>query len=165
MISAIAMGILVAMDRIFKLLAEQYLAGGEKPVLIPGILGLDLLKGGNSGAAFGIFSGMTGLLSVLSVITSLVLIWMILVRKTDSSISNAALVMICAGAVGNLYDRIVYQSVTDYLEFLFMDFPIFNFADVLVDTGAALLMIYILFIQKDRPFFAERKNENGNSTV
>jgi len=45
-------------------------------------------------------------------------------------------------------------SVTDYLMFLFMDFPIFNFADCLVDIGVAILVIY-LFTSKEESLFEE----------
>lgn len=168
MSSALIFGLLVAADRLLKLLAETFLADGQTRVIIPGILGATLLKGGNSGAAFGILDNCTWLLTVLSAVAVVVLMYLILFRQTNSKASHAALVLLAAGAAGNLYDRLVYGSVTDYLEFLFMDFPIFNLADVMVDVGAALMVICILKMPSDGRFFKQRakaETEDGTGSI
>ena len=59
--------------------------------------------------------------------------------------------------VGNLIDRIVQGKVVDYLEFLFIDFPIFNFADILVCCGVGLYAIYIVLTE----FILKNKKDKG----
>ena len=145
--------LLVGIDRILKVMAETYLSSGQVIELLPHILGLKLLKGGNSGAAFGILSGHTGLLSAISIICSCVLLYVLVTKKFRHEIVRQAFVLLCAGALGNLYDRLFVQSVTDYLVFLFMDFPIFNFADCLVDVGAAVLIIHMLLYRQEESIF------------
>ena len=63
-----------------------------------------------------------------------------------------SLSLILAGAVGNLIDRVFVGSVVDFLQFFFgsYEFPVFNVADMMVDIGAFLLIVYMLFFQKDK---------------
>ena len=49
------------------------------------------------------------------------------------------------GAVGNIIDRMAFGYVRDFIKFDFMNFPIFNFADVLLDVGVVLLIVYFVF--------------------
>ena len=106
----------------------------------------------NEGAAFSILQGKTLLLTVLTSIVALVLVY-VLVKNKDKFL-RTTISIILAGALGNLYDRIFRGSVVDFLEFHFGSyvFPTFNVADTLVVIGTILLAIYILFIYKeDKP--------------
>ena len=147
----LCVAVLVAADRVFKAAAAAYLTG-EGIVLIPGILGLRLLEGGNTGAAFGLFSGNTGALAVISGVCSALLLVMLIINRFGYQAERWGFIFLCAGAIGNLYDRVFIGSVTDYLEFLFVEFPIFNFADVLVDVGCLLVAVCVFFLP-------ERKKE------
>ncbi len=140
-------------DRVFKVLAEKYLASGELVVLIPKILGLKLLQGGNSGAAFGILSEYTWVLALISAVFSVALLYCLVRKKFKNNWVRFAFILLTAGAIGNLYDRLFIHSVTDYLMFLFIDFPIFNFADCLVNVGVAILVIYLIK-EKEDSFFS-----------
>lgn len=140
-------------DRVFKVLAEKYLASGELVVLIPKILGLKLLQGGNSGAAFGILSEYTWVLALISAVFSVALSYCLVRKKFKNNWVRFAFILLTAGAIGNLYDRLFIHSVTDYLMFLFIDFPIFNFADCLVNVGVAILVIYLIK-EKEDSFFS-----------
>ena len=104
---------------------------------------------GNTGAAWSILSGQRVLFIIITFI-SCVVIGYILV-KSKIMLLKLALSFIFAGAVGNLIDRILKGSVTDYLRFDFgsYTFPIFNVADMSVVIGSALLMYYMFFIYKD----------------
>ena len=59
--------------------------------------------------------------------------------------------MIVSGGIGNLIDRFFRSFVIDYIEVLFIDFPVFNFADILVTVGSFLLAFYLIYdTLKDR---------------
>ena len=146
--------LLAIADRVFKVLAERYLASGELIVLIPKVLGLKLLVGGNSGAAFGILAGKTWLLITISAVFSLGFLYCLVKKKFKNNWIKFAFILITAGALGNLYDRAFIHTVTDYLVFLFIDFPIFNFADCMVNVGVFIMIIFLLK-EKDDSFFAE----------
>ena len=145
----LCVAVLVAADRLFKVAAAAYLTDGGV-VLIPGILGLRLLEGGNTGAAFGLFSDSTKALAVISGVCSAVLLILLIVNRFSSEAERWGFILICAGAIGNLYDRAFCGAVTSYLECLFCEFPIFNFADMLVDIGCLLVAVCVFF-------FPERK--------
>ena len=151
--SILAVFALVGIDRVLKVLAEKYLSDGNSLVLIPKVIGLKLLQGGNTGAAFGILSGHTMLLSLVSALFSFLLLFALLFKRFKSKWIKAAFVLIAAGAIGNLYDRFFLHSVTDYLMFLFIDFPIFNFADCLVNIGVAILVVCTLRSKDEDIFF------------
>ena len=141
--------VLFISDRVFKIAAVKYFSD-ELTVLIPGFIGIKVLEGGNTGAAFGILSGNTELLAALSAIVSIVLLVILILNRFDRESERWGYILVCAGAIGNLYDRLIEKSVTDYLEFLFIDFPVFNFADVLVDVGCLLLFINIFFFDNPK---------------
>ncbi len=149
--------ILLAIDRVGKILMETYLAGRDMVVVIPGVVGFRLLHKGNTGAAFGILSNHTWVLVVLTSILILGMLYILYVKKLNSKFLHFCLILVTAGGLGNLYDRIVYGSVTDFIEFLFMQFAVFNFADCFVSIGAFLAILYLIFFFKDQPIFAAGK--------
>lgn len=161
--------LLVALDRLSKVLLAAYLADKGLIVLIPKVLGLELLDGGNTGAAFGMLSGKTELLIILTAVVLIVLLYALLFKKFKSPLLKWAVVLIVAGGIGNLYDRIVYGSVTDFFKFLFMEFPVFNVADCFISVGVAVAVIYLLFTFKDDTIFLHpkqnAKSENGQENV
>ena len=99
----------------------------------------------NTGAAFGFFSRHTELLSVFTGIVIAAGLIFLLSGKLKSKFAHVAVLMILAGGLGNLIDRVVRGFVVDYIEPLFINFAVFNFADMLVCVGAALLIGYLIF--------------------
>ena len=81
----------------------------------------------------------------------------------DSAIINYVLVILAAGAIGNLIDRIAHTYVVDFIYFRLINFPIFNFADICVTLSAIFLIIFLVFIYKDDPEFTifSKKKDNG----
>lgn len=144
----IAIVLLTGIDRGLKVFLAPLLIDGTRITLIPGILGLSYAE--NTGAGFSILSGKTGFLIVVTVLLLAALLYILFFKKDNSRLFNAALTLVIAGGFGNLYDRVFNGFVVDYFEFLFFEFPIFNFADCLVNIGAALLIIWVLRSDKEK---------------
>ena len=68
---------------------------------------------------------------------------------------------IVGGCFGNLYDRLVFGYVRDFLNFEFMNFPVFNIADVSLCIGIFLIVIYFIFIMPKEGKKDEKKDENA----
>lgn len=136
--------ILVLIDQIIKYICVNSLQEIGSIPLIENVLHFTYVE--NRGAAFGIFQNAQ---VFFIVVTSAVLIGMVIYLKIKSPVQPVlltAITLIAAGAVGNLIDRIFRGYVVDFIDFRV--FPVFNIADIAVCCGAALLIIYILFLEK-----------------
>ena len=122
------------------LLLKQIPLGPER-VLIPGLLGLTRVQ--NTGVAFGLLKGSPVLNLVLSGLIILGML-IVLLRQDLTRYQALGAGLILGGALGNLVDRLINGYVTDYLQLLFIHFPVFNLADVAVTLGALLLVVHIL---------------------
>lgn len=138
--------VLILLDQLTKYLARTRLSLGEARTLLPGLLGLRCSE--NTGAAFSSFSENTALLTLLSALLVAGLLAFLLVRRSEPGRIRLPIVLLLAGGAGNLIDRLLRGSVTDFLELLFVRFAIFNVADVLVTAGAIWLAISVLFLTK-----------------
>lgn len=129
---------LVAVDQAIKYFVDLYLKPvGSVPVL-KNILQLSYYE--NDGAMMGMMSGKTLTMTVLAVVCLLVICLVIFSGKIKFGVDYCCIVLMISGGLGNIIDRIFRGYVIDYIEVLFIDFYIFNFADCLV-TCAAVLMI------------------------
>jgi signal peptidase II len=130
----------LVLDRLTKAIAQARAA--EVRALIPGLLGFRYAR--NTGAAFSIFSDTTAILSVVTAIMiAAVSLYLILAKRIPTP-ARIGLWLVVAGGLGNLYDRVFYGYVVDFLEFLFVRFAIFNIADICVTCGAGLAIVSIL---------------------
>ena len=102
---------------------------------------LDFVK--NYGAAFNIFSGNRILLSLISIIFSLLLIYLILRKNTLKIIDLYSYSFILGGTIGNGIDRILKGFVIDFINLNFIDFPVFNIADISINIGFIILLYNI----------------------
>ncbi|MDR0446053.1 MAG: signal peptidase II [Oscillospiraceae bacterium] len=141
-------GLIVLLDRLFKLWIARTLDPGQVIELIPGILRLTHTE--NTGAAFSILSDMRWLLVTLSSAAVLALVLMIIFYKRDG-FARFATASILGGAVGNLIDRIDTGRVIDMFEPLFVNFAVFNVADVFIVLGGVALLIHTLIPSGTRP--------------
>ena len=103
---------------------------------------LDFVK--NYGAAFNIFSGNRIFLSIISIIFSILLLYLILRKNTSKSVDMYSYSFILAGTVGNGLDRIIKGFVIDFINLNFIDFPVFNIADISINIGF-ILILYSIF--------------------
>jgi signal peptidase II len=142
---------IVISDRITKLHIQQKFTSLDVVTLIPGWL--RIVHNENPGAAFGMLAdGNPFLRSVILIgVSSAVLIFVglaLLVRSPAyaAPLTRFGLGSILGGALGNLYDRVVHGTVTDFIEVFHGNwvFPAFNVADSAITVGAILLLIGVL---------------------
>lgn len=99
----------------------------------------------NTGAAFSMFSENTSVLTVFSVVLIIAALVVLAMHKIKSNFVNASIMLVIAGGIGNVIDRIKLGYVVDFIEPLFMDFAVFNFADCCITVGAFMLIGYQIF--------------------
>ena len=150
-ISLISIAVLTAADQVIKFFVERFLAPVGTAEFINGFIGWNYVR--NTGAAFGSFSDNTVLLSVVTGTVLLAGIVLIAMKKVKSKFCLVCAVMIISGGLGNLIDRVLKGYVVDFIDLQFMDFAVFNFADILVTVGAFALMFYVI-----ADIFRDRKN-------
>ena len=127
------------LDRITKAGADGIPPEGK--TLLPGILGLRYTQ--NTGAAFSMLSGHPWLLGVIS-LAAVAAAFLVLRKKQLSGLTVTGLMMMLGGAAGNMTDRFLTGYVPDMIEFLFVDFAIFNVADTFLCIGCALTAVSLL---------------------
>lgn len=126
--------LIFAADRISKILALEFLRERFSIRILP-FFKLTFVE--NTGAAFGSFQNSNAGLALVSVVILFALFkWRDEVVQFGK-IARYALIFIAAGALGNLYDRIVLGYVVDYFDFIV--WPVFNIADSFITVGALLL--------------------------
>lgn len=141
--------VLIGLDQWTKVLAVKHLMGQEPFVIWNGVFELHYLE--NRGAAFGILQGQKGVFLICTALVLAILAFYynrMPVKKRYLPMRIVG-ILLGAGAVGNLIDRMMQSYVVDFLYFKLIDFPIFNVADCYVTVGAILLAILILFVYKD----------------
>ncbi len=126
-------------DRVVKAVFVARFEVGESLAVIPGVFHLTRVE--NTGAAFGFLSGSVGLLVLFSLVCVAFLFKFVLSRGTPPYLA-AVFSLVLGGALGNLYDRLRFGHVVDYLDFRV--WPVFNLADVAITAGAALAVLYLL---------------------
>jgi len=141
--------IVVILDRITKHIVAQQLPNGQAHTIIPGIFRISDVH--NTGAAFSMFAEnaspvtVRNVLIAFSIIAVLILFGMLWRVGRHLTVTSVALALILGGAFGNLYDRVRYHYVIDFLEvhILRYHWPDFNVADSCIVIGACLLLIEI----------------------
>ena len=102
---------------------------------------LDFVK--NYGAAFNIFSGSRIFLSLISILFSILLIYLIFRKNTLNSIDLYSYSFILGGTIGNGIDRIYKGFVVDFINLNIINFPVFNIADISINIGFIFLLYNI----------------------
>ena len=153
---------LIVVDQVTKHLAATLLregAGGSVTV-IPGLLEFRYLE--NPAAAMGLFDGLIWLVMVLSVLVAIGIIAAVFLYKEHTWASYTAAMLLLAGGVGNLIDRIINlgptgeRFVVDFIHVLFFPY-IFNFADCCVTIGAVFLVIHFIIGARREKQLAEQE--------
>ncbi len=130
---------IIILDQATKLWIVHGLALPEiGKIEISGIFDLSYVE--NRGASFGLLHGMRWLLSIISIGVAVALtVWL---GRLARPIAATGVAFIIGGALGNLYDRIAYGYVVDFLDFSGLHFPwVFNVADSAINIGIAFLLL------------------------
>ncbi len=145
--------VILTLDLVTKYVFDDLLANGETVTVIPFLFNFKLVH--NYGAAWGLLAGKQVFLIVLSIVFMAIFIFYYIKEPNKSWLLNITFGFLFAGCLGNLYDRLVFGYVRDFIQFDFwQSFPIFNFADVALCIGVVLFIIYLIIY-----FVKTRKKE------
>ncbi|MEG1847286.1 MAG: signal peptidase II [Lachnospiraceae bacterium] len=152
---------LIALDQVTKYIAVLKLKNQVPYPIIPDILELNYLE--NRGAAFGMLQNQKFFFVFIALVFISLIVYFLYKtpdhKKYDSM--HILLVMIAAGAIGNMIDRIRLDYVVDFIYLVCINFPIFNVADMYVTVATAVLAIILLFVYKedDLAFLSFKQNK------
>ena len=149
--------LIVGVDQLIKYFVDLYLKPVEVVDFIPKVLQFRYLE--NDGAMMGFMNGRTELMTVLSIICFIVVATLLFMGKFKNKVDYISLVLIISGGLGNIIDRLFRGYVIDYIEVLFVDFYVFNFADCLVTVGAFLLLFNQIY-----QIYKEQKAKKGDKS-
>ena len=147
--------ILIALDQFTKYIVVENLKGDRSYDFIHNILSFEYLE--NTGVAFGFLPGKQIIINIISIT--------MLENIKENHVSKYTFIQILccfvvAGAIGNTIDRLKNKYVIDFIKTDFIDFPIFNIADIYVTVAVGILLIVMMFFVKDEEFSAIFKKGN-----
>lgn len=135
--------ILIGLDQLSKYLTVQEIALGEVVHVIPDVLSLTYIR--NSGAAWSILEDQMIFFYVITVVVVSALIYFLHTEGKRSPIASTGIAFIMGGAIGNFIDRLHLKYVIDMIRLEFINFPIFNVADMALTIGVIILIGYIVY--------------------
>lgn len=141
-VSLIVATLLVAVDQLIKIIVDLWLIPQGEVAVLDGILSLAYVE--NTGAAWGALEGKRWFLVIVALVAIVAIIYMMCKGKIKGVCYNVATVLLLAGGLGNLIDRVFRGYVIDYLRVTFVEFPVFNFADCLITVGACFLIVKLV---------------------
>lgn len=153
----LVVGVSIAcIDQIAKAVARAALspAGTVGVQVIPGILDFELVY--NEGAAFGLGEGYALVFVALAVLMVAGTLIYLLRAPLVSRLEVVGLALTCGGAVGNAIDRVAHGVVTDFIATAFIDFPVFNIADIGITVGVVVALIGFIFLSPANQAARER---------
>lgn len=147
--------VVVVLDRLMKawiieripgeVVAGSWVRTGENIPLIPGVIHLTQVH--NYGASFSILENMRWPLLIVSILLMGVVVLALFAEKMKHATGRWALGLILGGAMGNAIDRALLGYVVDMFEVEFVNFAVFNVADIFITCGAVLFCVYVLFFE------------------
>ncbi len=144
--------LILAIDQLIKLLVRENMHIGERIDVLPNFFALNYVE--NTGIAFSLFDNFPELLTVA--ISIILLVFLFYVYKLEAP--HLSYIFFIGGGLGNLADRLTVGAVTDYIKTLFIDFPVFNFADICLNIGVGLMLLTLVFKLKGLGNFSEEKD-------
>lgn len=139
----LAIILLIGIDQFVKIWALNELKYKGAITVIENVFNLTYVE--NRGAAFGLFQNNQIVFVAVALIASIVGLYVLHSNKINSKICKFSIVLIIAGALGNLIDRVRLDFVVDYFDFVFIWNYVFNLADCFIVVGTILLCICVVF--------------------
>ena len=158
MLYFLALILCVAADQAVKFYVVSHLALYESAPLLPGIV--ELLYIQNTGGGFSILENYTWLLTVITAALMLFIAALMVKKVFSHPLAMWTLTVTLGGGLGNLVDRVRLGYVVDMFNFQFMNYPVFNVADILVVCGVIGFAAYYLLLH-DR---VSKKEEGHDGT-
>lgn len=135
----------ILLDQFTKILVLEKIGNGTLTV-INGIFNLTLVH--NTGSAFGMFRDEKFLFLIITPLIVLAVITYSMLQKNKSSLLMICTSLIAGGAIGNYIDRLRLGYVVDFLDFKV--WPVFNVADSCIVIGSILMLVYVLYTNKEK---------------
>ena len=136
---ALVAAAVVLLDQLSKAAVRAALVPGEPVTLIPGVMDLSLVY--NTGAAFSLGEGAGPLFVAIAAVISCAGLW-VAWRRTDVPMSLLLVIAgVAGGGIGNAIDRVTLGAVTDFFKTTFIDFAVFNVADIFVTCGVFVALV------------------------
>ncbi|WP_192986925.1 signal peptidase II [Carnobacterium mobile] len=140
--------VIIGIDQWTKYLTVTHIPLHDVVEVVPGVLSWMYLQ--NSGAAWSILEGQMWFFYLITLVVVGVIIYYLQKYGKNSRLLSIALAFILAGAVGNFIDRLRIEYVVDMIRLEFIDFPIFNVADMSLSIGVALMLLYVVLDETDK---------------
>lgn len=131
--------IIFLLDRVTKSLILSHFIPRESLVVIDKIFSITYVR--NTGGAFGLFAGEAGFFIYLSIVVIILISFYLFFGRERDFYARICLALVLGGAMGNLFDRVFYGYVIDFLDFRI--WPVFNLADTAISVGSGLLLLKI----------------------
>lgn len=139
--------ILVVVDQLTKYLTVQNIDLYEVIEIIPNVLSFTYIQ--NTGAAWSILEGKMWFFYIVTIIVIAFLLYYLYTEAKTNKILGIILSVVLAGTIGNFIDRLVFQYVIDMIKVDFINFPIFNVADMLLTVGVGVLIIFTFYEERN----------------
>lgn len=152
----------LVIDRLLKIYIQGHFFPGQSLAVIPNVFHITYVL--NPGAAFGLMAGQTWLLITTAVIVILGVLYAQWKLVQPPILLRLTLGMIAGGALGNLYDRVKWGLVVDYLDFKVWPF-VFNFADSMIVIGVGLLLLTLYWKEHGETAKDEAKVRKDHAEV
>ena len=153
---ALFAGVIVAADQISKLWVLEAIPLYTRVPVIDGLFHLTYVQ--NTGAAFSAFEGAQWLFALIFLFFTVCILWEFPKKRLPfSTLERWCIAAIYGGGLGNMIDRLRLGYVVDMIEVEFIQFPVFNVADCFITCGCILMMISLVFFNKE--FWKEEKKK------
>lgn len=152
--------LLFILDQITKLLTVQNFSLYESVTVIKGVL--DFTRHHNTGGPWSLFDSHIEVFVIITFVIFLLEFLYFKKRPMKHPLEKISVMLINAGAIGNLFDRIFRGYVVDMIEVTFIEYPVFNFADCCIVIGCILLCVYVAFFDKDEKNIKISKEEKDD---
>ena len=164
LLCAILIILSVAADQITKHLVLANIAMYEDVAVLPGLFHFTYIE--NKGAAFGMLANNRWVFLVISTVAIAAFVFYIIKYRPKDILLRISLSFVVGGGIGNMIDRCFRGSVVDFIEVDFIDFYVFNVADIFVCVGCGLMVLYIILseIKDSKAKKAEKELANADKS-